>query len=66
MNCLDRYFGVSILRGLLATAVIVGTLVSFIDLLATLEDIGDGFGVGTVIAVTVLNLPGRLIELLPG
>lgn len=65
MNCLDRYFGVSILRGLLATAVIVGTLVSFIDLLATLEDIGDGFGVGTVIAVTVLNLPGRLIELLP-
>jgi lipopolysaccharide export system permease protein len=66
MKTLDRYIGTSFLHSFVLIIVILVALISFLELVAQLDDVGKGnFGVPDALAFIGMTMPRRMLDLMP-
>ena len=66
MRLLDRYIAGRVLQGYLLVALVLLGLLGLLDLAEQLEDVGKGdYRILDAFAVTAMQLPRRLLEILP-
>lgn len=66
MQTLDRYIGLSVLRGFAIVLLILLSLFSFMELVEQLDDVGKGnYRAADAILYVISTLPGRAIEIAP-
>lgn len=66
MQTLDRYIGLSVLRGFLIVLLILLSLFSFMELVQQLDDVGKGnYRAADAILYVIATLPGRAVEIAP-
>lgn len=66
MRTLDRYIGLTLLKGSALVMAVLLIMFSFLALLQELEDVGDGnYGLVEALGYVGLTIPERLLELAP-
>jgi lipopolysaccharide export system permease protein len=66
MQTLDRYIGLSVLRGFVTVLMVLLSLFSFIELVTQLDDVGKGnYKALDAILYVIATLPGRAVEIAP-
>jgi lipopolysaccharide export system permease protein len=66
MKTMDRYIGVSAIRGFALVLLLLVILISFLELLAEFNDVGKkGYEMADAFAYIALTIPRRMVELMP-
>jgi len=66
MKTIDRYIGISTIRGFTLVLLLLVILISFLELLAEFNDVGkDGYRMADAFAYVGLTIPRRMVELMP-
>ena len=66
MKLLDRYIGISVIKGYLLVMLVLLTVFSFLALMQQLKDVGDGsYTTADALLFVALTLPQRILDLAP-
>jgi len=65
MNILDRYLGKTVIISICLSLMVMLAIQTFITVVDKMRDITDGYGIGSIMIYSLLNLPSQAYEIFP-